>query len=511
MIRIVGKGYIYLLKQLSDFLEISKTIVISLKSVEGREKYEKVFGRKLEDKKANPIIRIIAANQSFLTDFISNLYEKPMSFAIISDYFLTKNSNFKIIFLKNFKENKKEIKTGKRCIISIFQTLLSDFFDDTINFLKRKIRIPYKIRPEVIESKDYMENVLPRNQILAFQNLKKFNGYLGNIFALNPSVDAYFNNVQVSIGYAPQLETSSFNNVFKLEIARCKLGYSNLESFIRDYNQNQALRKELKIKSGEKIALSSYRRNLKMIYPYLDRFAETLKQECRNLKLIGDKIWIWDRRFFECNCSGLKKKETGLLSDPDAGHYVKKAGKYSILSGTGYTDTCIVDSLFGIPIYWDAVSASKNDNTIFQDTVKQYTKSTAIKPLFLIADAGPDSHPSNEAVIEKGIIPIIAARANSVGNILKTEKGNHFRAQYIPRIYYRLIGKLYNLRTTVERKNSNDVVGYNRSKTLTRGSEWAKIYVSISNIAALLTALTAFKVGRHDLIRAPSAFRRLNI
>jgi hypothetical protein len=50
-----------------------------------------------------------------------------------------------------------------------------------------------------------------------------------------------------------------------------------------------------------------------------------LIQECRNLKLIGDKIWIWDRRFFKCNCNGLKKKETGTLSDPDAGHYVKKA------------------------------------------------------------------------------------------------------------------------------------------------------------------------------------------
>ena len=52
---------------------------------------------------------------------------------------------------------------------------------------------------------------------------------------------------------------------------------------------------------------------------------------------------------------------------------------------------------------------------------------------------------------------------------------------------------------------------YNRSKTPTRGNEWAKIYVSISNIAALLTALTAFKAGRHDLIRTPSAFRRLNV
>ena len=511
MIRIVGKGYKYLLKQLSDFLEISKTVVISLKSIECRKKYEKVFGKKLKDKKANPIIRIIAANQSFLTDFVNNLFEKPMSFAIVSDYFLFKNSNFEIIFLKNAKENKKETKSGKRCIISIFQAFLTDFFDDKINFLKRKIRIPYKIRPEVIESKDYMENVLPRDQILAFQNLKEFNGYLGNIFALSTSVDAYFNSVQVSIGYTPQLETSALNNVFKLEIARCKLGYSNFKSFIRDYNQNQALRKELKIKSGEKITLSSYRRNLKMIYPYLDKFAETLKQECRSLKLINDKIWIWDRRFFKCNCNGLKNKETGMLSDPDAGHYIKKVGRYSVLSGTGYTDTCIVDSWWGLPVYWDAVNASKNDNTIFQDTVNQCIRSTTEKPLFLIADAGPDSHPSNEVVIEKGIIPIIAARANSIGNILKTEKGNHFRAQYIPRIYYRLIGKLYNLRTTVERKNSNDVVGYNRSKTLTRGNEWAKIYVSISNIAALLTALAAFKVGRHDLIRAPSAFRRLNI
>lgn len=129
----------------------------------------------------------------------------------------------------------------------------------------------------------------------------------------------------------------------------------------------------------------------------------------------------------------------------------------------------------------------------------------------MIADAGPDSHPSNETVIEKGVVPIIAARANSVGNILKTEKGTHFRAQYIPRIYHKLLGKLYNIRTTVERKNSNDVAGYNRSKTPTRGIIWAKTYVSISNITALLTALTAFKVGRHDLIRATEAFRMLNI
>ena len=58
-----------------------------------------------------------------------------------------------------------------------------------------------------------------------------------------------------------------------------------------------------------------------------------------------------------------------MLSDPDAGHYVKKTGKYNVLSGTGYTDTCVVDSWWGLPVYWDAVNASKNDNTIFQETI----------------------------------------------------------------------------------------------------------------------------------------------
>ncbi|HJH30988.1 MAG TPA: hypothetical protein C5S50_02085 [Methanosarcinaceae archaeon] len=131
--------------------------------------------------------------------------------------------------------------------------------------------------------------------------------------------------------------------------------------------------------------------------------------------------------------------------------------------------------------------------------------------MFLIGDAGPDSHKSNEVVIDHEVIPIIAARANSVGEILKTDSGNHFRGEYIPRKYHRLLEKFYNLRTIVERKNSNEVVGYHRSNMSNRGIEQARIFVSISNITALLTALSAFKIGRLDLIRSPSAFRSLSI
>ncbi len=39
-------------------------------------------------------------------------------------------------------------------------------------------------------------------------------------------------------------------------------------------------------------------------------FISNLFEKSISRYFIGDKIWIWDRRFFECNCSGLKNKET---------------------------------------------------------------------------------------------------------------------------------------------------------------------------------------------------------
>jgi hypothetical protein len=62
-----------------------------------------------------------------------------------------------------------------------------------------------------------------------------------------------------------------------------------------------------------------------------------------------------------------------------------------------------------------------------------------------------------------------------------------------------------------KRKYSNEVVGYDRPEMPTHGIDWAKCLVSISNITALLTGLTAYVVGRYDLIRAPGAFRMLSV
>ena len=69
-----------------------------------------------------------------------------------------------------------------------------------------------------------MESALPWNQVLAFQHFKKFHGYMGDMFALNPSLDNFFTELQASMDYHPQHESLNFNNILKLEIADVRWG-----------------------------------------------------------------------------------------------------------------------------------------------------------------------------------------------------------------------------------------------------------------------------------------------
>jgi hypothetical protein len=504
MIHIVNKGYKYIQTQIDDFCGVIVDILISLKSADGRKKYEEVFKRKPVEKEKKIKIRILSIFQTKLTEYsgkVTRIIRKCTDIVC---------GNLRILFKENNNTQKK--KTPKTFPIPVDQTKLTDFIDGAIYLLKRNIKLPYKTKPVKV-SEEYLSGKIPDDQKIAFQKYPNFDGYLNNIFRLNPSIDIYFSNLQLKLDYEPQDKHDflNLNNIFKIELARCKFGYSNFNSWIDEFNHNPSLRAELGIQSTYQLTERSYIRNLKEVSLGLNEYAPSIIQECREMNLIGDKIWIWDRRFFECNCSGIKDKKTGQFSDPDAGHYVKKTGRFSVLTGTGFTDTGFVDRSWGIPIYWGAVGANKNDNTIFKETVIEGMKSTVIRPKFLLSDAGPDSHESNKLVLGHGVIPVIAARNTSVGDVIKTHDGDCFRGEYIPREYHRGLGKLYDLRTIIERKNSNEVVGYNRSEMPTRGINWAQSFVSFSNITTILTALTACKLGRYDLIRAPSAFRRLSV
>ncbi|MBW2662457.1 MAG: hypothetical protein JRD93_10820, partial [Deltaproteobacteria bacterium] len=144
---IVCKGYKYILAQLSDISGTVCKITISLKSKSGRKQYKKLFEKKLELLKETTKIRIISINQSSLLDYftipIDNILTQKTR-ASEHGYEVTLACGTKYIFL--FAENLK-VKKNKSRPISIFQTMVSDFLDGIASFIKRTVRIPYKIKP----------------------------------------------------------------------------------------------------------------------------------------------------------------------------------------------------------------------------------------------------------------------------------------------------------------------------------------------------------------------------
>ncbi len=196
MIKIVGKGYKFILKQLDDFCGVVNPTVISLKSAEGIKKYEEVFERKIPQKVKNIRTRILSVFQTRLTDFSGKMIR------IIRKCQDIVCGSLHILFEEPDQIQKK--RQSKSHPISIYQTRLTDFLDDTISFFKRKIRLPYKTKPSRV-NEQYLSDKLPDDHRIAFNEYTTFHGYLGNLFMLNPSIDNYFLDLQLKLGYEPQL------------------------------------------------------------------------------------------------------------------------------------------------------------------------------------------------------------------------------------------------------------------------------------------------------------------
>lgn len=208
MIKIICKGYKYILKQLDDFSGVVSLAVISLKSVEGRKEYEKIFKKPPREKVRLIKTRILSIFQTKITDFsgkIIRIVRKCQNLVC---------GNLQILFKEPGKDQKK--KNQKTYSISVFQTRLTDFIDVATSILKRKIKLPYRTRPIQAKAKSTLYK-LSDSQEIAFQKYTTFNGYLSNIFTLNPSVDNYFMEFQSKSGYKPQLDMDflNFNNIFK--------------------------------------------------------------------------------------------------------------------------------------------------------------------------------------------------------------------------------------------------------------------------------------------------------
>ena len=337
--------------------------------------------------------------------------------------------------------------------------------------------------------------------------LKGFDGFFENLFEFNDLT--YFQELQGTL----EEDGVSFKNMFiedviAYELLRINLGFKNYKGIEK---MGRFMKYPLLFSITHDYEFFPNAADLSYVLTRIPsealfEFFQVLVQECVDYGIIVPRILIWDGQFIHSNCNNNKSKDSYVYNDPDAG-YCRHNG---IKKGVGYDPGILYAHCFNrwFPIYFKMFAGNRNDILAFRETMEEFFALTTYEWQVLIADSGPYSLQNMENIRSKGLTPIIRARKHlKTHPIREIKKGFFFNTDYIPKEWsddYFL--KIYSLRPMIEQGNSYNNTFYNASRMNTRGMDAAIKLRSLIYILELLKALTAYKLGRPDLIMKPSAF-----
>ncbi len=345
--------------------------------------------------------------------------------------------------------------------------------------------------------------------------LKGFNGYLENLFEFNDF--SFFDDLQEKLeNNGTSFKNMFIKDVFAYELLRINLGlknYTGLEQVSKLMGQPPLFgitQDPWFFPSASDLSYVLKRIPSGEIF----NFFQLLVKESIDYGIIIPRILIWDGQFIHSNCSDNKTKGSEFYNDPEAG-YCRHNG---IKKGVGYDPGILYGHCFDrwLPLYFKMFPGNRSDHKAFKRTTDDFLNTSPFSWPVVISDSGPYSMHNLEHFQLKGILPIIRARKNLKTHPIKElKKGYYFNTDYIPDNWsdeYFL--KIYNFRPMIEQGNSYNNTYYNMSRMNTRGMDAAIRQRSSVYIIVHLKALTAFKLGRPDLIMKPTAFessRYLNL
>ena len=145
---------------------------------------------------------------------------------------------------------------------------------------------------------------------------------------------------------------------------------------------------------------------------------------------------------------------------------------------------------------------NKGEHSVFKETFNHFFELDLEMPKVILADAGPYSVAILRWLFEMGIVPLINSRKSvKKQNVIQLTKNFFLNINFIPSEWTKedLI-KMMNIRTEIERQFSRNIVVYYARWANVRGLEMVSKHRYLILILDLLKILTAYKVGRLDLI-----------
>jgi hypothetical protein len=392
---------------------------------------------------------------------------------------------------------------------NIIQPKSQKRIQDFINWVPKKqghyiYRFP---RVKIPCFEDYGGYVISKMEWDMHRYLKGFDGFFENLFELNDF--SYFQELQGVL----ENDGVSFKNMFiedviAYELLRINLGFKNykgIEKMSRFMRYPPLFGVTHDPEFFPNAADLSYVLT-RIPSEALFEFFQLLVKECVDHGIIVPRILIWDGQFIHSNCNNNKEKGSDVYNDPDAG-YCRHNG---IKKGVGYDPGILYAYCFNrwLPIYFKMFAANRNDILAFRETMAGFFQTTKYEWRIVIADSGPYSLQNMKNMQHHGLVPVIRAKKNLKTHPIRQLKKNfYFNTDFIPEEWSdELFLKIYSFRPMIEQGNSYNNTYYNANRMNARGIDAAIKNRSFIYILELLKALTAYKVGRLDLVMKPIAF-----
>jgi hypothetical protein len=393
------------------------------------------------------------------------------------------------------------------------QIMLHSFFSP-LNGLKLS-KPPYFNRFRAINKTsfdDFAQKKISKCEWDILQSLPKFVGFFNHIVEFNDF--SFFDDLQHNLeAEGLSFKTMFIHDVIIFELIRRQIGF-------RDYTGLEKLKGFLSVNPFAKVLTDSSFFPTAADVSYvmtqipaqsLMTFFHTLVREAIKLKIIYPKILLGDGQFFRSNCNNNFKdkeaKKAKRYNDPEAG-YCRHNG---VMKGVGYDPWCFY-AFMGfdrvLPVHFKMYPGNRNDNPAFRDTFQELQQLSLGEWSIVIVDSGAYSKKSLDFCIKNKTIPLIRARKNlKTHNTKELKKGYWFNADYFPPDWSDDdVLAIYGIRPMVEKALAPNNTYYNASRMNTRGIENATKHRVLYYILDLLRAITAFKVGRPDLICKSRAF-----
>jgi hypothetical protein len=432
--------------------------------------------------------------QTQISDF-DTMSPSMIKYCKPSDIWFVKKSRkgIKIRLVARLNRIFNEIKKGIQKVFSDFQNLLGKIKERVHQYIPN-------LKTPICRMIDCGE--LSEIEKTAYSKYSTYKGNLRHLFLFYN-----WNKVnEIEEKYSIQTRDYNLISVLKAHIIMCKRRIRTYTDLIEEFHENERLAEVCGF-SPNKIPTRT------IISRAADKFGIEVFREvtidlvkkCMSLGLMKGRFVGVDGTLIKSNTSPHKNKETKDYTDTEAGLYVH--GNY--IKGIGFLSFKLTDIEFGLPMLVLCYKGSANENPLLRELLTQFYETYGFYPSMLSADKGMDSSDNNDFCKEFGISAYIQTRNFGNKELIKTEKGKTFHPDYVEITDPRVLERIANRRTESERQFSNDKWGYKRDRMSNRGGNEAELYMLVTMITTLLTAITAFCVGRSDLIRSSSAFKWL--